>query len=168
MFGAALGHHAVDSEHRLAVVDGLFVQLRTAGAEVAGHLRGDLLCTVRVDPPQGLHQRVREPPSPGASDGPASGPGVDGRGGGAEHRGEGRDVVRVTGEDVVAEADGADDQVGVHDIGGPGLGEKASDGPAVVEGMNGDGFQEVGQAGLTRAVTPDLGDDGVCGVQCGS
>jgi hypothetical protein len=41
---------------------------------------------------------------------------VDGRGCGAERRGEGGDVVLVTGEDVVAEADGADDEMGVYDI----------------------------------------------------
>jgi hypothetical protein len=93
---------------------------------------------------------------------------MDDRGCRAEHRCQGRDVVWVAGEYVVAEADGADDEMGVCDIWSVGLGEQAADGPTVIEGMNGDGLQEGRQAGLTLAVSPDLGDNGVCGVQPGT
>jgi hypothetical protein len=46
----------------------------------------------------------------------ASGPGVDRRSCRAEHRGQCVDVVWVAGEDVVAEADRADDEMRVYDV----------------------------------------------------
>ncbi len=45
-----------------------------------------------------------------------SGPGVDGGGGWAQHGRERREVVWVAGEDVVAETEGGDHQVGVDDV----------------------------------------------------
>ena len=83
----------------------------------------------------------------------------------AEHRGQSGDVVGVAGEDVMSEADGADDEVRVDDIGCLGSGEQAADGPTVIEGVDRDCLQESRKACLTRGVSPDLGDDRMCGVQ---
>lgn len=71
----------------------------------------------------------------------------------------------VGGEDVVAESHHAGDEVGACDVAGVRAGEEATDGPAVVEWMDGDGVEERRQTGLACAVPPDLRHDGVGGVQ---
>jgi len=101
------------------------------------------------------------------------GPGVDCGCCWAKGGGESIEVVGVAGEDVVVESHGADDEVGVDDVGGSGLGEEVADGSSVVEGVDGDGVDEGGEAGLSWT-SPDLGYDRVGGVErspgtaCGS
>jgi len=56
--------------------------------------------------------------------------------------------------------------VSIDDIGCVGLGKKAPYRTGVVEGVDGDGLQECRQSGLSRPVSPDLGYDGVGGVEC--
>lgn len=84
----------------------------------------------------------------------------------AEWGGESGEVVGVACEDVLAEPDGADDEVGVDDVGGSGSPEEASDRSSVVERVHRNGLDEGTEACLS-GVSPDLGQDGMGGVQRG-
>jgi len=84
---------------------------------------------------------------------------------GAQWSGEGREIFGVAGEDVVSQTECTYDEVSVDDIGCVGLGKEPPHGPGVVERVDGDGLQECRQSGLSRSVSPDLGYDGVGGVE---
>jgi len=90
---------------------------------------------------------------------------VDRWGCGTQRSGEDREIFGVAGEDVVSQTECTYDEVCVDDIGGVGLGKETPHGPGVVERMDGDGLQERRQSGLSRPISPDLGYDGVSGVE---
>ena len=100
------------------------------------------------------------------SDWGSSGPSVDGGRCWTKNGAEVCEVVGVAGEDVLAEADGGDDEVGVDDVGGSGLGEELADWASVVEWVDHDGFEEGGKAGLAGSGAPYLCQHGVGGVEC--
>lgn len=131
-------------------------------APLDSHLQRSRRCRQRDPPAVPASLTIPTPAFP-----ELSGPGVDGGCCGAEWGGELGEVVGVAGEDVVAEPEGADDEVGVDDVGGSGLGEEASDGVSVVERVHRNGLDEGSEACLSW-VSPDLGQDRVGGVQRGS
>ena len=79
------------------------------------------------------------------------------RGGGRSERCAKRhEVVGVAGQDVVAEPNCGDHQVGVDDVCCSGLTEELSDWPAVIERVDRDGFEECSESGLSGTVAPYL------------
>lgn len=94
-------------------------------------------------------------------------PGMDRGGGRSECCAERREVFWVAGQDVVAQANGGDHQVGVDDVCCSGLSEELSDLAAVVERVDRDGLEECRESGLSGSVAPHLPDDGVGGVESG-
>ncbi len=92
---------------------------------------------------------------------------MDCGGGRAEHGRQRGEVVWVAGEDVVAQPQCNDHQVGIDDVCGLGLGEKAANGTAVFEGVDSDGLEECREACLAGSISPNLSNDRVRGVESG-
>jgi len=74
------------------------------------------------------------------------------------------EIVHVAGQDRFGALHGHDDKVGVDHVAGTRSCEQLADFWPAVEGDDDHGLQESGEACLSGAVAPDLGDDGVrCG-----
>ena len=94
-------------------------------------------------------------------------PGMDGKARAAEGFGYPVEVVWVAGEDAVVQTDGDHHEVRIDDIARRSECQELSQGPSVIERVDGDRLQEGSEACLGGTVPPHLGDHCVGRVQGG-
>ena len=82
----------------------------------------------------------------------------------SERSAERREVVWVSGQDVVAQTNRSDHQVGVDDVCCFGVTKELSDRAAVIEWVDLDRLEECRESGLSGSVAPYLPYDRLSGV----
>lgn len=78
-----------------------------------------------------------------------------------ERRNQDGEVIGIAGEDVVSQSQRKDHEVSVDNVCGLGLGQKPSNGAAIIEGVNSDRVEERSEACPAGTGPPHLSNDRV-------